>query len=206
MTDIDFILYGHPRSGNCYKPALMLALTHTPFEFRWVDLPGREQRQAEFLAINPWGKLPVLVHDDQIIRQSNTMLLHLAAHTRKFGAHDQAERLRISEWLFWEQDQFFLGVGYTRAFSTFAPQPDAVVEFCRGVGEAALDRLESQLEQTVFVAGDVPTIADISLYAYARVAEQGGFDLAQRPRVRAWRKAIEALPGWDTPEKLMPGS
>ena len=200
----DFTLYGHPRSGNCYKPALMLALTNTPFKFRWTDLPGREQRTDEFRKKNPWGKLPVLEHGDLTIRQSNTMLLHLAAQTRQFNAADARERLRVSEWLFWEQDQFLLGVGYTRAFSTFAPQPEPVVDFCRGVGEIALDSMQPQLDKTEFLAGSNPSIADIAVYAYARVAEAGGFDVAARPAVQRWRDAIEALPGWATPENLMP--
>ena len=195
-------VYGHPRSGNVYKPLLMLALTGTAYEFRTVDLPNGAQREAEFLAINPFGKVPVLRHGEHTICQSNSMLLYLSALTGKFGASNQAHRLRISEWLFWEQDVIFQGVGRLRFVTNVLHGDPAVIAFLKASGAAGLDRLEDQLGQTAFLAGDDPTIADIAVFAYTRLAEDAGHDMDNRPRVVAWRHAIEALPGFDTPENL----
>jgi glutathione S-transferase len=198
-----FTLYGHVRSGNVYKPALMMALTQTPFHFHQVDLPNGEQRGDEYLAMNPFGKVPALAHGSLIIRQSNTALLYLASHTGQFGARDQEHRLRVSEWLFWEQDQMFPGVGRTRFFTKVVEGDPAVVAHFRGVGEAALGRLEEQLGESAYLAGDSATIADVSIYAYARLAEDAGFDMAERPRVVAWRESMEALPGYQEPAALL---
>jgi len=203
-TDKEIILYGHARSGNVYKTALMLALTKTPFTFHAIDLPGGEQKSDAYLAVNPPGKVPSLRHGDLVIRQSNTILLYLASLTKQFGADDQTHRLRISEWLFWEQDQMFWGIGRTRFLSKFAKGDPAVVEFLRGIGSNALDALEQQLQATRFLAGDTPTIADVAVYAYARLAEEAGLTLDSRPQTAAWRGRMEDLPGWGTPQALLP--
>ncbi len=204
MSD-DITFYGHPRSGNAYKPALMLALTATPHTFRLVDLPGGETRGAQYRALNPFGKVPMLEHGGLRIRQSNSILLHLAAHTGRFGSGgDAVKRLRISEWLFFEQDLMLAGVGRRRFLRKVVQGDPKVIEFLGVLGEGALDTLETVLGAEPWLAGDEPTIADISVYGYARLAEEAGFDLAARPGVRAWRERVEALPGWAAPADLMP--
>lgn len=204
MSD-DIIFYGHPRSGNAYKPALMLALTGTAHTFRLVDLPGGETRGAEYRALNPFGKVPMLVHGDLTIRQSNTILLHLAAHTKRFGAGaDVARRLRISEWLFFEQDMMFTFIGRRRFLKKVVQGDPKVIEWLGVMGEGALDTLETVLGSDPWLAGDEATIADVAVYGYARLAEEAGYDLTARPRLRAWRERMEALPGWATPADLMP--
>ena len=199
----EFVLYGHVRSGNAYKPALMMALTETAFRFHEVDLPGGEQRGDAYRAMNPFAKVPMLVHGDIVIRQSNTCLLYLSSHTGRFGARDQRHRLAVSEWLFWEQDQMFPGIGRTRFFTKVTQGDPAVVAHFRTIGEAALARLEQQLDQTRFLTGDDPTIADVAVYAYARLAEEADFDMSERGRIVAWRKAMEALPGYRKPAELL---
>jgi len=201
----EITLYGHPRSGNCYKAALMLALTGTEHDFRLVDLPGGETRGEAFRALNPFARVPVLVHGDLAIRQSNTILLHLAAHTKQLGAgSDAAKRLRISEWLFFEQDLMFTAIGRRRFLIRVVQGDPAVITFLGTLGEGALDTLEAALAAEPWLAGDAPTIADVSVYGYARLAEEADYDLAARPALRAWRERMEALPGWAAPADLMP--
>jgi glutathione S-transferase len=110
----------------------------------------------------------------------------------------------VSEWLFWEQEALFPGVGRSRFFARVQPAPPAVMDWFRAIGEAALDTLEAGLAEDAFLAGSEPTIADLATYSYARLAEEANFDLTARPRVRAWREVIEALPGWAPPATLMP--
>jgi len=202
-ADETYVLYGNVRSGNSYKPALMLALTGTPFAFVAVDLAGGEQKAEGYRAINPFAKVPALRHGDLVLRQSDVILRYLADVTGKLGGEDQEQRLRIDEWLFWEQSQIFQGVGRTRALTKFQKGDPAVVDFFRAIGEEALDQLEEQLADRDFLVGAAPTIADVAVYAYARLAEEGGFDMTPRPRIAAWRRAVEALPGWDEPANLM---
>lgn len=203
MSD-EYTLYGHVRSGNVYKPALMLALTGTPFLFVEVDLPSGEQTGSDYKATNVFGKVPMLTHGGKTIRQSGTILLYLATQTGQFGASGPDNRLAISEWLFWEQERLFNGVGRRRFFLKVVqdPPPD-VLNWLESVGNDALNTLEAQLAATAFLTGDAPTIADIAVYCYARLAEEGGFDMHDRPATVAWRSKMEALPGWKSPADLL---
>ncbi len=196
-------LYGHARSGNAYKPALMMALTGTPFEFREIDLPGGEQLEASYRQANPFGTVPMLEHRGMQIRQSGTILLYLAAHTGQFGSAGPAHRLRISEWMFWEQEQLFVGVGRSRFFRKVMPGDPGLLTWLAQVGNRALDTLEAQVSQTSFLTGQAPSIADIACYCYARLAEEGEFDMSDRPAIRTWRERVEALPGWASPAELL---
>jgi glutathione S-transferase len=198
-----FKLYGHARSGNAYKPALMLALTQTAFEFIEVDLPGGEQQSAAYRKANPFGTVPLLEHKGLQIRQSGTALLYLAAHTGKFGSEGPAHRLRVSEWMFWEQEQLFVGIGRNRFFRKVMPGDPALLDWLTTVGNRALDTLEAQLAQSSYLTGENPTIADVDCYCYARLAEEAEFDMNDRPATVAWRSSIEALDGWAPPAQLL---
>ena len=200
---VPFVLYGSQRSANVYKPALMLSLCGLPFTFKLVDLAAGEQRSDEFRKLNPMGQVPVLTHGDLSLRQSNAMLDYLSVRTGKFGGENPVEALRIQEWLYWEQDMLFWGIGRTRFFSKVMQGDPAVVSFFRSVGERAVTMLEEALERTPFLVGTRPTIADLSVYGYARLAEDADLDLSGRPRTVAWRESIEALPGWKSPQELL---
>ena len=197
-------LYGHQRSGNSYAVALMLAICGTAHEFHHVDLPGGQSREPEHVAINRFGQLPALVHGDLAIGQSTVILRYLANLTGRFGGADAVSAIRIDEWLAFQQDQIFPGIGRTRFFTRFAPAEPPVVDVFRAIGRRALDTLEARFVVAPFLVGEDATIADIACYAYASLAEEGGFDMAEWPQTAAWRRRVEDLSGWNAPAALMP--
>ncbi|MGQ0663839.1 MAG: glutathione S-transferase family protein [Pseudomonadota bacterium] len=199
------VLYGVSRSLPSCKVGLMLAVLGVPFDYRHVDMGARQHKTPEFLAMNRYGQVPVLQHGDRFVVQSNVILGHLADAFGKFGGRSPAEKLRIAEWLAWDQDRMASGVGWTRAFTQFFKDTDpAVVAFARARGEAALDVLDRHLGSSKFIAGPEPTIADIAIYPWVATAEEGGFDIARRPNVRDWAERILALPGAAHPYTIMP--
>jgi glutathione S-transferase len=198
-----YVLYAHIRSGNAYKAALMLALTATTYRLETVDLNAGQQRTPAYRAINPFGQVPTLRHGERIITQSNAILIYLGERSGKFWPSDPSQRIAVLEWLFWEQETLFPGIGRTRFFTKVIEGEPAVVTFFRKTGERGLSQLENQLAKDRFVVGPAPTVADISIYAYARLAEEAGFSLAERPKIVAWRQTIEALSCWAPPDKLI---
>ena len=76
-----YTLYAHPRSGNSYRVALMLALTGTQYDFELVDLMDGSNLAPDFLKVNPLGKVPALRHGDLVLRQSHDCL-HEPPHLR----------------------------------------------------------------------------------------------------------------------------
>ena len=77
-----------------------------------------------------------------------------------------------------------------------ARRPPELVAMKRDAGQGALAILDAQLAQRAFVAGDTYTIADISVFAYASHAADGGFDLAPHRHLRAWIERVRAQPGF----------
>lgn len=200
-----YVLHGIFASLPSCKVGLMLSMCGVPFDYHHVDLRAGAHKTPEFLAKNRYGQVPVLEHAGHEIAQSNVILDYLARTTGRFAGHSEAERLRVAEWLMWEQDRLASGLGITRFMTRFAPDThEAVKNFVRARGEAALDTLERHLGTAKFLAGAAPTIADIAVFPWIATAEEGGFDIARWPNVQAWAQRLLALPGVAHPYALMP--
>ncbi|NBB81990.1 MAG: glutathione S-transferase family protein, partial [Alphaproteobacteria bacterium] len=96
-------LFDYADSGNGYKIALLAAHLGIALDRVEIDITRGESRTAEFRALNPNGKVPVVQLDDgTLLTESNAILCHLAEDTRFLPAPGVA-RTRVLEWLFWEQ-------------------------------------------------------------------------------------------------------
>ena len=201
-------LHHFPESGNSYKLALMLTLCGQPFEPAWTDFGGGVTSTAAWReAVNAMGEIPVLEDDGQRLTQTAPILLHLAERHGRFAPADDAERLEVLRWLFFNQklSGSMAPYRYRRAFT---PGPDPAVQayLCRGV-DNALGIVDGELARRAFIVGDRPTVADLSMCGYLMFPpDESGYDLAARfPNVDAWLQRIAALPGWKAPYDLLPG-
>jgi glutathione S-transferase len=202
---MSLILYGNRASGHSYKPALFLALAAIPFEYRPVNLElTRIERPADFVAVSPYGEVPVLVEDGVSLAQSNAILLHLARRHRRFGAADEAGWDRLTQWLFWEANRVGFSVPNLRAVYRFARDtPADVVRWLHARAMDDLGRLEGELQDKDFLLGTEPTIADIACSAYLFWLDQAGIAHAEYPAIAAWLGRIASLPGWRSPDDLL---
>ena len=98
----EYRLHYVPQSGNCYKVALMLELTGTPWEPRFWDMFAGATRTPEFLALNGMGELPVLEHGGEVLTQSALILSYLIKQTGQFGGKTDAERREVMRCLVWD--------------------------------------------------------------------------------------------------------
>jgi glutathione S-transferase len=194
-----YTLYGDHRSGNCYKAALILTLTGRPFDWVETDVMQRATRTAEFLAMNPNGKVPVLrLPDGRYLAESNAVLLHLAEGTQ-YLSRDAYRRALAYQWLFFEQYSHEPYIAVARFIVAFAGREQEERErlaTLRVKGQAALAVMEQALALTPFLTGDEFSVADIALYAYTHVAAEGGFDLEAYPQVLAWLARVTEVPGF----------
>jgi glutathione S-transferase len=169
--------------------------------FRTVEMNTYDgtTRKAEFLAKNPIGRVPLLEFPDgRRLAESNAILLHLAEGTQ-FLPSDPFDRAKAYEWLFFEQYNHEPAIAVRRSILT-APErahmrtPERLA-LLLDKGNEALKVMETRLSQADWLAGSRYSVADISLYAYTHVAEEGGYDLAPYPGVRAWIAHVAAEPG-----------
>lgn len=189
-------VYGDIRSGNCLKVKWLL--DRLGRDYRWVetDVTSGVTRAPAFLAINPAGQTPTVVLDDgRSLAQSNAILLHFAEGTELIP-RDAYDRARMFEWLFWEQYSHEPCIAVVRFQRAIVGRPaDEIDPRLVDRGHAALARMEAGLAGRDWLAGHGPTLADLALVAYTRVAPEGGFDLQPYPAVVGWIARVETAFG-----------
>jgi glutathione S-transferase len=190
-------VYGDIQSGNCYKVRLLLAYLQEPHEWVHVDILGGETRRPEFLSKNPAGKIPVLeLESGHTLFESNAILHFLAEESALLPA-DPWLRAQVLQWQFFEQYSHEPFIAVARFIAKYLGLPknrEQEYHAKQEGGNRALGIMNEHLGGNRFFVGDLPTIADISLYAYTHVAHEGGFDLKRYPAVEAWITRMEALP------------
>ncbi|WP_334164826.1 glutathione S-transferase family protein [Phenylobacterium sp.] len=189
-------IYGDSKSGNCLKVKWTADLVGRSHSWIEIDIMAGESRTPEFLAMNPAGQVPVVVLEDgRPLAQSNAIILHIAEGSALIPA-DPYDRARMLEWMFWEQYSHEPYVAVARFQVKYLGKAVAELE-PRVVerGKAALQRLEDGLADSTFLVGDHLTLADVALVAYTRKAHEGGFNLADWPRVQAWVAQVEQALG-----------
>lgn len=192
-------LYDNLSSGNGYKVRWMLAQLGLPHERVELDIDRGDSRTPQFLAVNPNGRIPVLrLGPGDHLAESNAILRWLAEGT-PFWPDGRREKAAVLQWLFWEQYSHEPNVATARFWIThrFEMTPERVhaLVLKREQGYAALRQMEAHLMRHDWMVGDRCTIADVALYAYTHVAEEGGFELDRFPAVLRWLDRFAAQPG-----------
>lgn len=189
-------LYNFPKSGHAHRIELMLSLLNLPTELVLVDLAKGAHKQPEFLAINPFGQVPVIDDNGTVIADSNAILVYLA---KTYGqgrwlpeqAHAAAQ---VQRWLSVAAGPVAYGPAAARLVTVFGATFNTEEVIARA--HTLLTVMDRELAKSPFLVGDTPTIADIANYSYIAHAPEGNVSLEPYANVRAWLVRIEALPGF----------
>ncbi len=193
-------LHDNITSGNGYKCRLLLALLKTPYKRIEYDIDRGATRTAEYLAtVNANGRIPVLqLEDGTCLPESNAIVWYLAEGT-EFLPTDRLARAQALSWMCFEQYSHEPNIATVRYWIAhkvaMTPERIAALPGKRAQGVAALAVMEGHLKKNRWFAGGKYSIADIALYAYTHVAEEGGFDLQSYPALRAWLARVAQRPG-----------
>ena len=190
-------LYEYWNSGNCYKVRLLLAQLGEPFERVPLDIYKGDTRTEEFLAKNPNRRVPLIEFPDgRRLAESDAILFFLAEGT-PWLPEDRWERARVLQWMFFEQysHEPYLAVVRSWHLAGLVEQNRAALADKMERGYHALGVMEKHLASADYFAADRYTIADIALYAYTHVAEEGGFQLDEFPGIRSWLDRVRSQTG-----------
>ena len=201
----EYELYCFGESGNCFKVAMMLALSGAEWAVRPVDyFKGETRTEAYRRDVNEMGEAPVLVHGERRLSQSGAILHYLADRLGTFGWTDGDEHHEVLRWLLFDNHKFTSYLGTVRFLTHFLKKDDEVVEFLKARRDTALAVAEKRLTGRDWVALDRPTIADLSLAGYVFYDDELDFAFSDYPALDAWRTRIRNLEGWQGPYDLMP--
>lgn len=183
-------IYGDLISGNCLKVKWVCDYLEIPYDWVNIDIMAGDTRTEDFLAKNPAGQVPCLELDDgRYLSQSNAIMLYLAQGSALIPK-DPYEKTQMYEWLFWEQYSHEPYIAVLRFHMKYMGKsiedrdPDKVT---RGI--KALQHMENALDGS-FLLGDQFSLADIALYAYTHLADEGGFDLNPFPNIENWLSRV----------------
>jgi glutathione S-transferase len=195
------VLHEYAPSGNCYKIRLVASHLGLVLERRGYDILNGETRKPEFLRdVNGNGRIPVLQIGERFLPESGAACFYLAEGS-SLVPDDRFDRADMLRWMNFEQYNHEPNVATLRFWLAYVGEDGlseiqkALIPVKRAGGEAALDLMEEHLRDRAFFVADRFTLADVALYAYTHVADEGGFDLAQRPAIRGWMDRISALSG-----------
>jgi glutathione S-transferase len=192
------LLYDSPVSGNCYKVRLLLAHLGIQYERQTVDVIDRSNRRELLGHLNPGLTVPTLVLDDGRPLGESAAILWFFGEGTRFVPEDAYERAQVLQWMFFEQYQLEPTIAVARFWIAYSGRPEEFEsqrEAKMKGGERALRRLEAGLGGRDYLVGESLTLADIALYGYTHVAEEGGFSLEPYPAVRAWLARVAYEPG-----------
>jgi glutathione S-transferase len=192
------LLYDSPVSGNCYKVRLLLARLGLPYERRTVDVVDRSNRPELLGELNPSLRVPTLVLDDgRSLGESGAILWYFGENT-ELVPDDRYERAQVLQWMFFEQYDLEPAIAVVRFWVAYSGRPeefaDRLEERTRA-GYRVLDALERHLSERDWAVGSSLTLADIALYGYTHVADEGGFDLRRFPAIGRWLDRVASQPG-----------
>jgi GST-like protein len=199
LTMID--LYGMT-SPNVHKISIMLEELETPYRFHFVNVVAGEQFAPDFLALNPLGKVPVIVDrtagggEPTTVFESGAILLYLAEKHGRFIPHDPWQRLETIKWLMVQMAQVGPMLGQLTHFLRFAPEGnDYATRRYRTLAARAYNALDARLSGRPFLAGEHYTIADIATYPWVSLYhDKHGMDWPDQPNLKAWCECIAARP------------
>ena len=197
------LLYDSPVSGNCYKVRLLLARLGMPYERRRVDVVDRSNRPELLGGLNPSLRVPTLVLDDgRSLGESGAILWYFGEGT-ELVPDGRYERAQVLQWMFFEQYDLEPAIAVVRFWLAYSGRPEAFadrLEERRAAGYRVLDALEAHLATREWTVGSSMTLADIALYGYTHVADEGGFELARYPAIGRWLERVAAQPAHVTIE------
>ena len=199
MTE-KLVLHEYSSSGNCYKVRLTAAHVGVAIERREYDILKGETRTPEFLAnINANGRIPVLQVGDRFIPESNAACFYIADGSPLVPA-DRFDRADMLRWMFFEQYNHEPNIATIRFWLAFvglealSGHQREQIAIKRKAGNEALKLMDEHLADREWLVGDAISLADICLFAYTHVADEGGFDLDLYPGVIGWMERIMLHP------------
>jgi glutathione S-transferase len=190
-------LYDMPASGHCHRVRLFLSILGLDYEKRPMSTRVGKTMPADYVALNPLGQVPTLIDGDVVITDSTAALVYLA---KKYGdthwlPDDPAGAGAVQRWLSTASGELYRGPAACRARLRFGRELD--LEAARGWAIRLFDWMQQHLEDRQWLAAEHATIADLAMYAYIRVADEGGLDIEPYPAITRWLSSVEALDGFE---------
>lgn len=179
---------------NGYKVSVALEELELPYTVHPISLTNGEQKTAEFLAMNPNGRIPVIVDDGFPVFESGAILLYLAEKTGKLMPLDPKGKSRVTQWLMFQMGGIGPMMGQANVFYRYFPERiQPAIDRYHGEVRRLFGVIDKHLAENEWLAGDY-SIADIANWCWTRTARWSGVDPEPYENMARWHRAIAERP------------
>ena len=191
-------LYDYLPSQNSWKVRQLLRHLAIPYRTEIVSIFEGAGQSPQFLAINPWGAVPAIqLEDGRVLSESNAILWYLSEGT-KYRPDEAFGQAKVLQWLSFEADYVQASLGSLRFWTLtgkLSARSPSLVDGKRAIALRALGILEREFANRPFIAGEAYSIADISLFAYAHLANDAGIATDEFRSFEAWVARVKCQGG-----------
>jgi GSH-dependent disulfide-bond oxidoreductase len=186
-------LYTSP-TPNGYKVSVALEEMALPYTVHNISLMAGEQKTPEFLALNPNGRIPVLVDEGFPVFESGAILIYLAEKTGLLMPVDVQGRSRVIQWLMFQMGGIGPMMGQANVFYRYFPERiQPAIDRYHGEVKRLFGVLDGHLATQEWLADDY-SIADIATWCWTRTARWSGVDPEPFEHMARWHRAIAGRP------------
>ncbi|MFM2481321.1 glutathione S-transferase family protein [Celerinatantimonas sp. YJH-8] len=182
---------------NGFKVSIALEEMGLEYQVHPINLRQNEQKQPEFLAINPNGRIPAIVdhdHDDFCVFESGAILLYLAERSGQLLPTDLKQRSIVTQWLMFQMSGVGPMMGQANVFYRYFPEkiPAAIARY-QNESRRLFEVLDHRLSEVEYLAGDY-SIADIATWPWVRIYEWSGVSIDGLDHLQRWHQQMAAKP------------
>jgi GSH-dependent disulfide-bond oxidoreductase len=196
------------RTPNGYKVSVALEELSVPYTVTPIALKESVHKEPWFLALNPNGRIPVIIdHDEEdfVVFESGAILIYLAEKTGRLMPTDQKGRSLVMQWLMFQMGGIGPMMGQANVFFRYFPEKiQPAIDRYQKEGRRLIGVLNTRLADNEWLAGDY-SIADIANWTWVRTHEWSGISIDGLDHVKRWHEAMAARPacqrGVDVPEQ-----
>ncbi|WP_430459657.1 glutathione S-transferase family protein [Thalassolituus sp. LLYu03] len=186
---------------NGWKISVLLEELGLPYELHTVNLGSNEQKSAEFLAMNPNGRIPVIVdsdEDDFVVFESGAIMVYLAEKAGRLNGHNAREQSQVLQWLMFQMGGIGPMMGQANVFYRYFPEKiQPAIDRYQNEGRRLFTVLDTHLSDRDFLVGQGRgeySIADIANWCWVHTHEWSGINTEGLDNLKAWIERIRARP------------
>jgi glutathione S-transferase len=192
-------IYGSPKSsaGRCFWS---LEEAGVPYTVKEIDMRNKEHKSAEFLKINPMGKVPALTDGDVTLFESMAINFYIADTYKKelLGATN-GERGLVHQWSFWASSELqgpIIEIFIQKVFTPEDKRDNTIIENNLNKLPNLLNILNNSLDSKKYLVGNQFSLADLNVASVVTICPMIGISLTDYPNVNSWLGAISDRPAY----------
>lgn len=186
---------------NSNRVTVMLEECGLDYAVQGVNIRKREQFAPEIIALNPYGKVPILVEDAEdgsaplVLFESGAILLHLAETYGALLPREPRARAEVMAWLMVALTSLGPYTGQAHHWTELAPEkPDAARRYSLALVDRVYRLLDARLAQVPFLGGGAYSVADVAAYPWVARAGWAERRIEDTPNLARWFAEVGARP------------